>query len=469
MKRNPCSRARGLLLCIYNIAGGMSLVPAVAVAALAAATPAPEARPPSAAVWVKIGVFVLAAISPCAEPLQVVDTTAAVPPCATDADCAYAGSCNVTTGTCACRPQFTGRRCSALALAPMASDAGLHLEHNWTWGGSVIRGLDGKFHMFAMTLQSRCGIQTVYTNAEILHATADVPEGPFTVRGVALRNRPGMWDGDVVSEPAVYQHNGTYIMYYMGLNNTLSKPLDCVKHDVPAIKGYGARRIGVAWSDSLEGPWQRSDEPIFGPSSDSHDCDTHDVSNPVVAISHNGSTIMVYKGEGPGKASKCLGGMMGIATASHWRGPFIRGGHAVHDGKTRHNSLACEDPYIWFDRGGGVFRILTHACLAKARGGATGVGGHLWSQNGLDWTEAWVACNKTVMDCPGDSDWAYNGTVVLTNGSKIDFERRERPQVLLDEHGELQCVYNAAQPCAGTWGDTCHSYTIAQCVAKTSG
>jgi hypothetical protein len=79
----------------------------------------------------------------------------------------------------------------------------------------------------------------------------------------------------------------------------------------------------------------------------------------------------------------------------------------------------------------------------------------MWSKDGLTWSQAWTDNNT----------WAYSTTVALQNGSTQTFARRERPQVLLDENGDLQCLYNAAQPCAGTWGDACHSYTIAQCVA----
>ena len=48
----------------------------------------------------------------------------------------------------------------------------------------------------------------------------------------------------------------------------------------------------------------------------------------------------------------------------------------------------------------------------------------------------------------------------------MTLSRRERPQVLLDKAGNLQCLYNSAQPCKATWGDDCHSYTIAQCVPE---
>jgi hypothetical protein len=84
-------------------------------------------------------------------------TSAAPPPCKGDADCAFAGSC--VAGRCHCRSPWTGPRCSALGLAPMEHDAGLRLAQNWTWGGSVIHGEDGLYHMFVMHLVERCGIQ----------------------------------------------------------------------------------------------------------------------------------------------------------------------------------------------------------------------------------------------------------------------------------------------------------------------
>ena len=73
----------------------------------------------------------------------------------------------------------------------MANNSGLVLAHNWTWGGSVIKGDDGTYHMFVMHLVDHCGIQCYQTNGQVLHATASQPEGPFDVKGVAITPRPG--------------------------------------------------------------------------------------------------------------------------------------------------------------------------------------------------------------------------------------------------------------------------------------
>ena len=235
----------------------------------------------------------------------------------------------------------------------------------------------------------------------------------------------------------------------MGLNDTHAPPFDCMEHDTPCRGIGGKRMIGVAFSKSLDGPWERMAAPLLGANpAGPPNCDVHDVSNPVVAFTPNGSVIMAFKGEG--KSAGCTSGVIGLATAPHWRGPYTRArSTAEGSGPQRLGARACEDPYIWFDQPGGVYRMLSHACKPLP------VGGHLWSKNGLDWTEAWT----------DNATWGYDATVPLEGGGERTFARRERPQVLLDAAGNLQCLYNAAQPCAGTWGQKCHSYTIAQCAA----
>ena len=67
--------------------------------------------------------------------------------------------------------------------------------------------------------------------------------------------------------------------------------------DITANKTTGShngRRIGIATSASLNGPWRRLDSPLFGP--DPAAWDNIDVSNPAPIIHKDGSVIMLYKG-----------------------------------------------------------------------------------------------------------------------------------------------------------------------------
>lgn len=230
----------------------------------------------------------------------------------------------------------------------MDPSGGLRLQHNWTWGASVIQGEDKQYHMFVMHLVDRCGIQCYQTNGEVLHAVAPEPQGPFTVKGVAIAPRPGEWDGDTISEPSVYRApDGTYLLFHMGLNDTHTA-IDCMDHNTRCPGIGGVRKIGVAISTSLDGPWERLPEPIL--EEDKHTagaCDSHDVSNPAVAFAPNGSLVMAFKGEGG-----CSQGVIGIATANHWRGPWTRPAPVTEASwKSLSPGLfglrGCEDPYIW--------------------------------------------------------------------------------------------------------------------------
>jgi len=366
--------------------------------------------------------------------------------CRSDADCALAGRCDSTSGLCHCVPPFAGVGCAQLSLRPMRYPAAFSLRHDWTWGGSVIQGDgDGRYHMFVMHLANHCGIQCYQSNGQVLHVVTEPgagPEGPYSLRALALGPRPGFWDGDTISEPHIQRHpDGTYLLFYMGLNDTHSA-FNCTLGDTRCMGIGGKRMIGVAFSKSLDGPWERLDKAIVGPGP-AGQCDDHDVSNPAVVIHSNGSVLIGYKGENHGRP-----GCIAFATAPTWRGPYTRPRPDLALSGLR----ACEDPYIWIDRKAIgsrlVYRMLTHSCIQP------GLGGHFFSTDGLQWQEAYT----------NNITWAYNSNVALEGRGTLHLERRERPQVLLSSDGSLQCVFNSAQPCKGTWGDQCRSHTIAACV-----
>merc|ERR1712146_838459 len=98
-----------------------------------------------------------------------------------------------------------------------------------------------------------------------------------------------------------------------------------------------------------------------------------------------------------------------------------------------------EDPFIFRD-GRGNFHMLTHY-FATA-------GGHAFSRDGLSWTFAGSA---------------YDKTISLRNGRSLHVNRRERPQVLMLE-GEPAFLYSgvALPSHAGA------SFTFAQEIVRTS-
>ena len=96
-------------------------------------------------------------------------------PCETDADCSYNGVCTTPTGACSCLPQWQGPHCASLRLLPSPRSAGLQdadSPFSWDaarsyWGGSVLQGDDGRYHMWAAEIVQGCGIWTWMPNSQV--------------------------------------------------------------------------------------------------------------------------------------------------------------------------------------------------------------------------------------------------------------------------------------------------------------
>ena len=80
--------------------------------------------------------------------------------CRSDEDCSLNGKCSAGTGRCACRPAWKGARCEQLNLLPPTRGAGyrgVDDGHNTSsWGGAVLKGSDGLYHMWAAEMTEHC-------------------------------------------------------------------------------------------------------------------------------------------------------------------------------------------------------------------------------------------------------------------------------------------------------------------------
>ena len=104
--------------------------------------------------------------------------------CRNDDDCSLNGKCDASTGACACRPAWKGRRCELLNLGEPTRGAGYRGTddgHNTSsWGGAVLKGGDGVYHMWAAEMTEHCGIGTWQQNSRVIHATSATPGGVYT-------------------------------------------------------------------------------------------------------------------------------------------------------------------------------------------------------------------------------------------------------------------------------------------------
>lgn len=305
-------------------------------------------------------------------------------------------------------------------LGQPKKDSGLKRQGYTIWGSSVIKGEDGKYHMFSSSWIKDHKMSSWATNSTIVHAVSDTPEGPFRYLADALPPRgEGHWDGAMTHNPTIHKHKDTYILFYTGSYHTCTGDFDKNMYEALANK-----RIGVATSKSVYGPWTRYEEPIIRPRKGKWDAIM--TSNAAPYVEEDGSVLLVYKSwtvhardfrktKKPGQVNQLLG----VARADHYLGEYkrIRKERLFHDSPVPFNS---EDAYIW--KQDGKYHMLAKIFTAGAEliGEANG-GYYATSDDGIEWT----------MD---QSGLAYSRTVHWQDGSSETFRRLERAQVLLQNN-----------------------------------
>lgn len=145
--------------------------------------------------------------------------------------------------------------------------------------------------------------------------------------GLAVSRGPkGAYDDRSVFTVEVMQWDGMYYLCYQ-----------CVKSP------YNVRvknQVGLAWSDSPDGPWTKSEDPILSPADNGvwkgeddnrflvekkGDFDSHKVHDPCI-LPYKGKFFLYYKGEQMGEEITFGGRQIrhGVAIADHPRGPYIK-------------------------------------------------------------------------------------------------------------------------------------------------
>ena len=147
-------------------------------------------------------------------------------------------------------------------------------------------------------------------DATVWYATS--PDGQaWTEQGMALaKGEAGTWEGASVFTPNILVAEGRYWLFYTGTSRKFGKPFN------PDSK------IGIAVSDSPDGPWERlATNPALKNSDDPEDFDNHLVDDACL-IKREGKYWFYYKGrqlgKGPGETQ------LGLAIAEEPQGPYVR-------------------------------------------------------------------------------------------------------------------------------------------------
>jgi predicted GH43/DUF377 family glycosyl hydrolase len=311
-------------------------------------------------------------------------------------------------------------------LRPVPKEAILGEDGFYVWGGSVVKGSDGLYHMFYSRWKSELGFSAWVTHSEIAHAVSGSPTGPFKYKDTSLPPRgKEYWDGLCTHNPTIHSFDGKYYLYYMGNtgDGKAMKSLNWVHRN--------NQRIGVAVSDSPYGPWMRADEPLIDVSKDKTAWDALAVNNPSVTRMKDGRILMVYKAVARRQPLPFGGPVSHLAAiSSNPSGPFEKLGKPIFG--VAGSMFPAEDPYIWYNRQDDRY----YAIVKDMQGQLTGRGAHslafFTSSNGLDWK-------------PGENPFIVNCTIKWSSGENQKVHRLERPQLLIED-GVPTVLYCAMDP-----------------------
>jgi hypothetical protein len=302
-------------------------------------------------------------------------------------------------------------------LLPAPVNGGYCEEDYFIWCGSCVKGEDGRYHLFASRWRKELGFGVHWLfNCEIVRAASPVPEGPYRFEEVVLGRRDrGFFDGMNQHNPHIQYWNGTYYLYYMG--TTYGGPIPGPGDAVSSERGtevWNNKRIGLATSQSVFGPWERSDEPILLPRLGQWDGTV--TTNPAVAILADGRTYMIYKSREYSGSTLQLG----VAVAERPSGPFERlSDHPILNFSDPDKHV--EDPFLWHD--GERFHLLIKDDSKNGSEGLTG-----------EWGAGVYATSTDCLDWKIHSEpKAYSRTVAWDDGTVKEMCNLERPYLLFED------------------------------------
>ncbi|MDO5424664.1 MAG: glycoside hydrolase family protein [Eubacteriales bacterium] len=333
-------------------------------------------------------------------------------------------------------------------MLPAPRKGGFRMEGYWIWCGSVIMGEDGKYHMFASRWPKSQPMHPGWLlESEIVRAVSDTPEGPYTFQEVVLGKRgPAYWDGRMTHNPRIVKSGDSYILYYTGTTHPFAdvRPGETVAQDDPrVITARANKRVGIAVSKSVYGPWERKDAPLLAARPGKFD--SFLTSNPSPCQMEDGSTHLIYKAraykEPPYEGM--LHGPMSLGAArfggsldcclERWEKPLFSDAR-----------YEIEDPFVF--RENGCFYMIAKDMRGNLCGEQYG-GLWAWSEDGWNWSFA-------------KGEKAYSRTVLFDDGRTETLGNADRPFLLFDADGEATHLFLAVSNGTNSFLDATDTWNL---------
>ena len=326
-------------------------------------------------------------------------------------------------------------------LKPVDSSKIFINDNYYTWGSTVIKGEDGKYHMFYSRWPHGIrkldddtlnyifdGFKGWNKYSEIAYAVSDNLTGPYRhvatiLKGTGDTNR---WDRFTYHNPHIRFFDGYYYLYFISNsfdpNFKLDKPTS--KENLQWLKYNCTQKIGVIKAktidDFIKGNFSYPEKSIMEPDNKR----TFEVAtNPTVTRGPNGKYFMMYKSRLPNVGHMTFW----IATADKPDGPFTTVSAALSSAE-----MACEDPSIWYDnKRKRFYAVAKYFSNAKKLAPQFGALVLITSESGLDWKPA----NHSLVSLK---------ELKFSNGNREELAHLERPFVVVDKNGRPLALFAAA-------------------------
>ena len=296
------------------------------------------------------------------------------------------------------------------------------------WCNGVVKGDDGKYHMFFSRWPKSRGHEAWATHSEVAHAVSDRLFGPYHFSDVCLPARGNQyWDGEMTHNPHIIKNNNKYYLYYTGNKGSgyWKTTADTVKPKMTNPEWWINRnfqRIGVAVAETPFGPWKRFDKPLIDISPGRRTTGV-----PTVFKRPDGKFSLAYKSVMEKEGFKGGAVKHYISLSDSALGPFKDYDKPFITSPK--SDFPIDDHVEWFQDG-------KYYCIAKDHGDMItehGISLLLFeSPNGLDWN---LSPNSLV----------HKFSITFKDGEHMDFDRFEMPKVYI-EKGKVVALFLAAKP-----------------------
>ena len=340
-------------------------------------------------------------------------------------------------------------------LKPVDSSAIFVTNDYYTWCSSVIKGEDGRYHMFysrwphgkrTATDDSMNYIFNGFKGwnkySEIAYAVSDKLNGPYKYVSTVLKGdgNPDHWDRFTMHNPQIRKFGKYYYLYY--ISNAFDPVLQfrdeskMTKDWKHWLKYNCTQKIGVlkakTIADLVNGKFEKPAEPLMVPDN----VNTFEVTtNPTVTQGPDGKFYMMYKSRKPNVGNMTFW----MAKSDQPDGPFVMAGEVFTSAE-----MACEDPCIWYDKKRKCFyAAVKYYSQSKKLVPQFGALALITSVDGLNWqaaTHALISLREMNMK----------------KGGRAELARLERPFVVTDKNGQPLALFAAASIGDPTKGDADH-------------